>query len=106
MFIVFSFFVLLILLLLFIIFFPFFIFFKYSILFFLFKIKHTKRSDLGNEINYKLEGLKNFIRDFTLLDERSKEEVIIWDDYLIYSVLFSNNEKIYNEMKNKVKFTL
>ncbi len=102
----FTIFGILILLLLFVIFYPFVIFFKYSILFFLVKIKHSKRSDLGNEINYKLEGLKNFIRDFTLLDEKSREELIIWDDYLIYSVLFGNNEKIYDEMKNKVKFTL
>ena len=105
-FFVFTIFGILIILMLFIIFYPFVIFFKYSLLFFLTKIKYSKRSDLGNEINYKLEGLKNFIRDFTLLDERSKNELIIWDDYLIYSVLFGNNEKIYNEMKNKVKFTL
>lgn len=94
----------LILLMLFIIFYPFVIFFKYSLLFFLIKIKHSKRSVLGNEINNKLEGLKNFINDFTLLDKRDKEELVIWDDYLIYSVLFGNNKKIYNEMKDKVKF--
>ena len=105
-FFVFTIFGILIILLLFIIFYPFVIFFKYSLLFFLIKIKHSKRSDLGNEINNKLEGLKNFIRDFTLLDERSKEELFIWDDYLIYSALFGNNAKIYDEMKNKVKFTL
>ena len=105
-FFVFTIFGVLIILMLFIIFYPFVIFFKYSLLFFLTKIKHSKRSDLGNEINNRLEGLKNFIRDFTLLDERSKEELVIWEDYLIYSVLFGNNEKIYNEMKNKVKLTL
>ena len=61
---------------------------------------------MGNEVNYKLDGLKNFIRDFSSLDERTKEEIILWDDYLIYSVIFGDNKKIYNEMKDKVKYTI
>ena len=95
-----------ILILLLVIFYPFIIFTKYFILYAIINQKHSKRTDLGNEINYKLEGLKNFIRDFSTLDERSKEEIIIWDDYLIYSVLFGDNTKIYNEMKDRIKYSI
>ena len=91
-------------LLILIFFYPFVIIYKYLSLYILISIKHPKRTDLGNDVNYKLEGLKNFIRDFSLLDERTKEEIVLWDDYLIYSVLFGDNKKIYNEMKNKIEY--
>ena len=79
---------------------------KYLILNNLTNRKNYKKTDLGKEINYKLEGLKNFIEDFSILNEREKEEVIIWDDYLVYSVMFNDNNKIFEEYKNKVQLKL
>ena len=52
------------------------------------------RSKSGEEINLKLEGLKNYIKDFSVLKERDKKEIPLWEDYLIYSVLFGINTKI------------
>jgi len=100
------FFILGLLIVLLVLFNPFTILMKYTLLYSVIKEKHSKRSDIGNEINYKLEGLKNFIRDFSILDERTKEEIVIWDDYLIYSVLFGDNKKIYSEMKDLVRYTV
>ena len=57
----------------------------------------------GEEVNLKLEGLKNFLNDFSLLNEKSKEELIIWQDYLIYSVIFNQNTKIVDKYKNVIK---
>lgn len=79
---------------------------KYLVLNTLINRKSYKKTDLGKEINYKLEGLKNFIRDFSILNEREKEEVIIWDEYLVYSVMFNDNNKIIEEYKNKVQLKL
>ena len=59
------------------------------------------RSDAGEEINIRLEGLKNYLKDFSYMDERNSKELIIWEDYLIYSVLFNQNEKVIDEIKNK-----
>ncbi|MBQ7031441.1 MAG: DUF2207 domain-containing protein [Bacilli bacterium] len=59
------------------------------------------RSDAGEEINIRLEGLKNYLKDFSYMDGRNSKELIIWEDYLIYSVLFNQNEKVIDEIKNK-----
>ena len=58
------------------------------------------RSELGEEVNKKLEGLKNFLKDFSSLEEKNIEELILWEDYLVYSVLFNQNKKIINEIYN------
>lgn len=61
-----------------------------------------KRSQLGDEINKKLEGLKIFLKDFSNLDKSSYEEVVLWNDYLIYSVLFNQNVKVIKEMEKYI----
>lgn len=85
--------------------FPFIFFIKLVLFILATNIKQAKKTKLGNDINYKLDGLKNFIRDFSNLDERSKEEVVLWDDYLIYSVLFGDNKKISTDMKDMVEYS-
>lgn len=83
--------------------FPIFTIIKYIILYGSLK-NNYKRTNLGNEINNKLQGLNNFIREFSNLDERNRNELVLWEDYLIYSVLFKNNNKIYKEYKKCLKF--
>lgn len=64
-----------------------------------------KRTDLGEEINYKIEGLKKYIKDYSLLDEKEQEMLEIWDEYLIYSLIFKQNNTIKNDMEKFVVFT-
>ena len=47
-----------------------------------------KRTAKGRELNRKLEGLKNYLKDYSMLDERESKEIELWEDYLIYSVMF------------------
>lgn len=54
------------------------------------------RTKKGEEINLKLDGLKNFMQDFTNLDERTQSEIKLWGDYLIYSIMFGQNKKVKN----------
>ncbi len=49
------------------------------------------RTQKGEEINKKIEGLKVYIKDYSLLNESKKEELKIWEEYLIYSVIFDMN---------------
>lgn len=56
-----------------------------------------KRTKLGNELTARLYGMKNYIKDFSILDQRKKDEIILWDDYLIYACLFSLNKKVNNK---------
>ena len=52
------------------------------------------RTENGREINRKLEGLKNFIREYSMLDSKMDQEVYIWEEFLIYSVIFEQNQII------------
>lgn len=52
------------------------------------------RSREGKEINKKLEGLRKYISDFSLMEEKEKEAIEVWEEYLVYSVVFGINKKI------------
>ena len=59
------------------------------------------RTKKGEEINEKLEGLKNYLKDYSLMDKRNENDLILWEDYLIYSVIFNQNTKITKNMCDK-----
>ena len=44
-------------------------------------------------------GLRKFLKEFTLLDERSVHEVSLWKDYMIYATLFGIADQVIKEMK-------
>ncbi len=58
------------------------------------KLVKFKLLDDGKNIYFKLQGLKNYIKDFSSLDNKAKEEIQLWDDFLIYSVMFGLNKQI------------
>lgn len=60
------------------------------------------RSKKAREINEKLEGLKNYLKDYSSMAHKSQEELVMWENYLIYSVIFNQNEKIIKEYKEKM----
>jgi len=64
------------------------------------KLMPYVRTKNGNIINTNLEGLKNYIKDYSLLKERKYEELELWEEYLIYSVLFEQNEKILKDFED------
>ena len=63
---------------------------------------YWKLSEKGKDLNLKLMGLKNLIKDFSNMDERDKNELVLWEDYLIYSVMFGNNKNIVDKYKNLI----
>ncbi len=60
------------------------------------------RTEKGEEIHKKLEGLKNYLKDFSRLDEKNSKEIMLWDSYLVYSVIFNQNENIIKEIEKKL----
>lgn len=74
--------------------FIYFIFFKIS------QVKY-KRTKNGNELLELIAGLKNFIHDFTNLSDREKEEIVLWEDFLVYAIVLEENDKI---VKDIMKF--
>ena len=44
-------------------------------------------------------GLKKFLKEFSLLDERHVNEVSLWKDYMIYATLFGIADQVIRDMK-------
>ena len=64
---------------------------------------HTKTSisqykDREEEVR-QVFGLRKFLKEFTLLDERGVNEVKLWKDYMIYATLFGVADQVIKDMK-------
>ena len=44
-------------------------------------------------------GLKKYLKEFTLMDERGVDEVKLWKDYMIYATLFGIADQVIRDMK-------
>lgn len=44
-------------------------------------------------------GLRKFLKEFTLLDERGVNEVKLWKDYMVYATLFGIADQVIKDMK-------
>ena len=47
----------------------------------------------------KVFGLKKFLKEFSLLDERGVNELSLWKDYMIYATLFGIADQVIRDMK-------
>lgn len=64
------------------------------------KNNSLKRTEKGEKLASEIQGMKNFIHDFSLLNEVSKDNLALWDDFLIYAIVLEENEKIVEEVLN------
>ena len=58
----------------------------------------SKYKDRLDEVR-QVFGLKKFLKEFSLLDERHVGEVSLWKDYMIYATLFGIADQVIKEMK-------
>lgn len=66
------------------------------------KLDPYVRSKTAMELNEKMNGLSNFLKDFSTIHERKSEELKLWKEYLIYSVIFEQNEDVEKEILMKI----
>ncbi len=59
---------------------------------------NIERTAKGMEYTEYVYGLKNFIHDFSNLSEVQQEQLILWDDFLIYAVVLEENTRILDEI--------
>ena len=64
---------------------------------------HTKTSlssykDRLDEVR-QVFGLKKYLKEFSLIDERHVQEVSLWKDYMIYATLFGMADQVIKDMK-------
>lgn len=57
-----------------------------------------ERTREGKILVEQIAGMKNYIHDFSLLSEKDKENIVLWEDFLIYAVLLEENEKIMDDI--------
>ncbi len=63
------------------------------------KTKKVKEfSDKGISLYENLIKFKNYLEDYSLIEERDVKEVKIWDYYLIYAALFGISEKVFKNL--------
>lgn len=67
------------------------------------KLNPYIRNKEARELNNKLNGLENFLKDFSIIHERESKHLKVWREYLIYSVIFGQNDDIKDEIIAKLK---
>jgi uncharacterized membrane protein len=48
----------------------------------------------GNKLRKEILGLKKYLKDYSLIKQRTAEEVKLWEYYLIYAVVTRENFKV------------
>ena len=66
-------------------------------------MKMIRRTAHGNEMAECIYGMKNFIHDYSNLSQADQEQVVLWDDYLIYAVVLEENQQIVAEIMERRK---
>lgn len=56
------------------------------------------RTKKGKILAEQIAGMQNYIYDYSLLSEKDKEQIKIWDEFLVYAVLLEENEKVIDEI--------
>lgn len=65
-----------------------------------------KRTDAGNELLEQIYGLKNFLSEFTNIDDSNLNEVRIREYYLVYAVVLGINDSVGDTMLDKIKMQM
>ena len=63
------------------------------------KSKVYNVSPIMMEEAIKMKGLKNFLKEFTLIDKREAIEVTLWEEYLMYAQIFGIADKVAAQFK-------
>lgn len=61
------------------------------------------RNDKGLDIQRKLYGLKNYLKEFGNINERKLNEIELYDDYIIYAIIFDLKGNLNNEANDLYK---
>lgn len=63
--------------------------------------KNYRRTIKGNNLLNKAYALKNYLRKYSLIKDRTEQELVLWEYYLIYAVILDINVKIEDKIIEK-----
>lgn len=61
-----------------------------------------RRTRLGNDLTARCKALRNWLRDFSSLDERPPTDVKVWGEFMVYAYLFGVAERVMSELRDTV----
>ena len=61
-----------------------------------------RRSREGNDLVARCKALRNWLRDFSSLDERPPTDVRVWGEFMVYAYLFGVAERVMAELRDVV----
>lgn len=73
----------------------------FSIVFLVYILVFSKRSQKGNEHYIKWKAFKRFLEDFGRFEEKELPEIVLWERYLVYATVLGVADKVSKEMKTK-----
>ncbi len=53
----------------------------------------------GEKILHQVERLSNYLRDFSDFTDRGVEELVLWDDYLVYAAAFGMSKEVMKQFR-------
>ena len=62
------------------------------------KLPSEYLSELGEENIKKWNGFIKYLKDYTLINDREVEEIVLWEEYLVYGVAFGVAKETINNM--------
>ena len=63
--------------------------------------KNYRRTLKGKALLNKAYALKNYLKKYSLIKDRTEEELVLWEYYLVYAVILDVNVKIDDEIIEK-----
>ncbi len=73
--------------------------FAQGIIYFIFSCKINVLTQKGVDENRQWEGLKKYMQDFSMLNEREIPEIAIWEKFLVYATVFGIADKVLKQLK-------
>lgn len=61
-----------------------------------------RRTEYGNNVTARAKALRNWLRDFSSLDERPPTDVKVWGEFMVYAYLFGVAEQAIKELRQAV----
>ena len=71
-----------------------------------FRYGSIKRTEKGNEWLGQIYGLKNFLEDFTNIDDSTLKEAYLREHYLVYAIVLGINDLATDTMLDKIKIQM
>ena len=56
------------------------------------------RTELGKKLTEEIAAMQRYIHEFSLLSEKERKDVELWEDFLVYAVILEENTKIVKEI--------